>query len=163
MGRKKITLWVDADSCPAEIRRRVEIEVKPYADSLSVFFCADRPLPIRNDPIVSFRLIPKGKESVDNHILSRMAKGDLVLTRDFLFARQVLDRGGRAMNFDGKVFTDSWLDKRIEERNLMEVLYSSGSVKRYKKKERAPSQNNNFSLSFSSTLKEIIMRQGDKS
>lgn len=160
-GPKRITpdmtVWVDADSCPATVRDSVAALTEER--KIDVVYSANREIPVPRGNHIRFNISSREKESTDLFIMENVKKGDMVLTRDFLLAEKCLNIHIFCMNFDGRVFEKEWLEKRIEERNLMEVLYNSGSVKRYKKKDRSSSQNRAFSLSFSRELNNLILNK----
>ncbi len=156
-----MTVWIDSDSCPAAVRDEVMERITSLKDSghdIRGIFVADRPLPIGESGAICFVLVPREKESADDFILSSLGTDDMVLTKDFLLAERTVAKGIPTLNFDGRVFEKDWLAKRIEERNLMEVLYNSGSVTRYRKKSRSESKNRDFAFSFSREIDKILFK-----
>lgn len=156
-----MTVWVDSDSCPAAVRENVADfidDLYGQGKKVKVVFIANRVVPLRESPAVSFHQSSPEKESADNYIVSSISTGDMVLTKDFLLAERTLKAGIITMNFDGRVFEMDWLKRRIEERNLMEVLYNSGSINRYRKKSRSEIKNREFALSFSREIDKILQK-----
>ena len=133
-----MTVWIDSDSCPAAVRTIVAEKVRGIHEEgkgPDAVFIANRPVPLPDDNCIKFHLASKEKDSADNFIIENAVPGDIVLTRDFLLADKTVRAGIATMNFDGRLFDQKWLERRIEERNIMEVLYNSGSVDRYRKKK----------------------------
>ena len=154
-----MTVWVDSDSCPAGVRNMVVDKVSAMRKEglgWNAVFAANREIPLPEGDGVRLQLTSGEKESADDFIVNSACPGDMVLTRDFLLARRTVDAGILTMNFDGRVMEREWLAKRIEERNIMEVLYNSGSVSRYRKKERSEAKNRDFGLSFSREINKIL-------
>ncbi|MDC7221439.1 MAG: DUF188 domain-containing protein [Spirochaetales bacterium] len=158
-----MTVWIDSDSCPAAVREISGETVAGLMASgkpINAVYVANRSIPIPSLPGLSFYQSSSEKESADDYIVKSVLPGDLVLTKDFLLAERILSINITAMNFDGRVFELNWLKKRIEERNMMAILYNSGSINRYRKKSRSDSKNREFSLSFSQEIDKIL-RQGE--
>jgi uncharacterized protein len=156
-----LTVWIDSDSCPAAVREKtteIVIDLKAEGQDIKAVFTANRPIPLRESPVIIFHQASCEKDSADNYIISQACVGDLVLTKDFLLAQKTVETGIVTMNFDGRVFDGPWLKKRIEERNIMEVLYNSGSVARYRKKSRSDSKNNEFTLSLFREMNKILLK-----
>lgn len=156
-----VTVWIDSDSCPAAVReitaRRIS-ELVLSGRKIRGVFVSNRTMPEKESPGISHMVVSEGKDRADDYILEGVLPGDMVLTKDFLLAEKSVDREILTMNFEGKVFERKWLKKRIEERNLMEVLYNSGSVTRYRKKSRSEEKNREFDFSFSREIDKIILK-----
>ena len=155
------TVWVDSDSCPSAVRNIVAEKIlllREEGRTCRAVFAANREIPLPEGEGLLFERVSGEKESADDFILSSAGPDDLVLTKDFLLARRTLVKGIRTMNFDGRVFEGEWLEKRIEERNIMEVLYNSGSLSRYRKKDRPDIKNREFGLSFSREIDKILQK-----
>jgi uncharacterized protein YaiI (UPF0178 family) len=158
-GGTRLTVWVDSDSCPAVVREIIARETEKE-DSVKVVFSSNRQIPCPEGNHIRFNLSANEKDSTDLYILINAKPGDMILTKDFLLAKKALELNILAMNFDGRVFDEKWLLKRIEERNMMEILYKSGSINQYRKKSRDSSQNKQFTFSFSKELYKILLNKG---
>jgi uncharacterized protein len=156
-----VTVWIDSDSCPAAVRDMAARRISELALSgrdLRAVFVSNRTLPGKESEGITHIVVPSGKDRADDYILASARIGDMVLTKDFLLAEKTVEREILTMNFDGNVFERKWLKKRIEERNLMEVLYNSGSITRYRKKSRSEEKNREFDFSFSREIDKILFK-----
>lgn len=117
-------IWVDADACPVAIREilfraamRTETKVTLIANQL-----INTP---RSRFIVSIQ-VPKGFDVADNEIVRRSRKGDLVVTNDIPLADEVVSKGCLALSPRGELFTPENIRARLNVRDFMETMRSSG-------------------------------------
>ncbi len=120
------TIWVDADACPGVIRE-------------TLFRAANRariPLvlvanqPVRHPPstyISSLQVAP-GFDVADNEIVKRCNNGDLIITADIPLAAEVIEKGATALNPRGELYTGNNIRARLNMRDFMETMRSSGVV-----------------------------------
>ena len=71
-------------------------------------------------------VVEKVFDAADNKILELLDKDDLVITSDIPLAADVLKNGASALNFRGEVFTDDNIKSRLNMRDFMETMRSSG-------------------------------------
>jgi uncharacterized protein YaiI (UPF0178 family) len=117
-------IWVDADACPVAVR---EILLRAAARTqTSVTFVANQALPIPASPFVSQIQVASGYDVADNEIVRRCAAGDLVITGDIPLADEVIDKGCLALNTRGELLTRENIRARLNMRDFMETLRSSG-------------------------------------
>ncbi|MCF7928399.1 MAG: DUF188 domain-containing protein [Spirochaetales bacterium] len=120
-----MTIWVDADSCPADVRR----VVKKGAARLNVFahFVANRTIPgIENNTMTEMILTGTEEGSADRYILENSEVGDLVITRDIPLAAELVEREICVINDRGAVYTGENIRQRLSERNFMKDLREAG-------------------------------------
>lgn len=91
-----------------------------------------------------YRCIEQGKDAVDEIILKEMEKGDLVITRDFRLASEVLKQEGVAINDRGLKFTEEYLKMRQRESDIALALRAGNSIPRRKKKGITKEEFKNF-------------------
>ena len=117
-------IWVDADACPKVIK---EILFRA-ADRVGVpvTLVANQPLQVpRSRHIRSIR-VAAGFDVADNHIVQQAAAGDLVITADIPLAAEVVAKGCLALNPRGDLYTEETIRQRLNMRDFMDTLRSSG-------------------------------------
>jgi hypothetical protein len=91
-----------------------------------VTFVANQALPIPASPFVSQIQVAKGYDVADNEIVRRCAAGDLIITGDIPLADEVIGKGCLALNTRGELLTRDNIRARLNMRDFMETLRSSG-------------------------------------
>ena len=118
-------IWVDADSCPLLVRNHV---IKTgEQQNIPVTFVANKQIPGLDQMIIT----DNTKDSADNYILEHAAVGDLVITKDIVFADKLLEKEIIAINDRGTFFTKELIKKRLEDRDFDLQLASIGLVKHF--------------------------------
>ena len=117
-------IWVDADACPKAIK---EILYRA-ADrvSVQVILVANQPLLVPRSPHIRAIQVPAGFDVADNHIVQQLEVGDLVITADIPLAAEVISKGGLALNPRGELYTKENIRERLNMRDFMDTLRSSG-------------------------------------
>ena len=117
-------IWVDADACPKAIK---EILYRA-ADrvSVQVILVANQPLQVPRSPHIRAIQVPAGFDVADNHIVQQLEVGDLVITADIPLAAEVISKGGLALNPRGALYTKENIRERLNMRDFMDTLRSSG-------------------------------------
>ena len=117
-------IWVDADACPAVIKdilfkaaRRVECELT---------LVANHSMQIPGSPLIKLLNVPAGFDVADNEIVKRCSAGDLVITSDIPLASEVIDKKAHALNPRGEFYTADNIRQRLNMRDFMDTLRSSG-------------------------------------
>ena len=117
-------IWVDADACPVVIRdvlfrasERTGVEVTLVANQF-----------IRTpaSPKVTMLQVQPGFDVADNEIVKRCEKDDLVITSDIPLADEIITKGGHALSSRGELFTKENIKSRLNIRDFMETMRSSG-------------------------------------
>lgn len=67
-----------------------------------------------------------GFDVADNEIVKRIDAGDLVITADIPLAAEVIEKGGKALNPRGELYTNDNIKARLNMRDFMDTLRSSG-------------------------------------
>ena len=151
---KKLTIWVDADSCPALVRNHaVKMGNKL---GLHVVFAANKK--IGCDPVAGnyeMAVCDSGKDAADNYIFDNCKSGDLVITRDIVFADRLVERGICTINDRGTEFTSEMIKERLSISDFDRQLAEIGLVKHfhegYDKKKFAE-----FANSFDKVIHRLI-------
>lgn len=110
-------IWLDADSCPAVVRRIILKSAK--TNNVPVIYVANREIPFDfEDPLFSMVVCPKEKGSADEYIVANIAVNDVAVTRDIPLAGRLVDKGCCVMNDRGTLFDKKKVADMLEERNL---------------------------------------------
>ena len=122
-------IWVDADSCPLLVRNHT---IKTAAqNNIPVSLIANKE--IKCDQTYPFEMIitDSTKDSADNYILEHANPGDLVITKDIVFADKLLQKEIIVINDRGTLFTKEIIKSRLEDRDFDMQLASIGLVKHF--------------------------------
>lgn len=86
--------------------------------------------PLRTPPLAHVRSlqVAPGFDVADNEIVRRVQEGDLVITADIPLAAEVIDKGALALNPRGELYTANNVRARLNMRDFMETMRSSGVV-----------------------------------
>lgn len=117
-------ILVDADACPVVIKEilfraaeRCKIQTTLYAN---------HSMRIPRSMHIQFRQVAQGFDAADKVIAQRTAEGDLVITSDIPLAAEVIEKGGTALSPRGEYFTSENIKARLNMRDFMDSLRSSG-------------------------------------
>jgi uncharacterized protein YaiI (UPF0178 family) len=117
-------IWVDADACPVAIRDII-VRAANRTQRMTTFV-ANHAVPIPKSPYLQRIQVAQGFDIADNEIVQRAEAGDLVITQDIPLASEVIDKGCLAMNPRGERWTPDNIKQRLNMRDFMETLRSSG-------------------------------------
>lgn len=117
-------IWVDADACPLVIK---EILFKAaMRTKMSLTLVANHAMRVPQSPHIHFRQVEAGFDVADNWIVQKCHAGDLVITADIPLASEVIAKQALALNPRGELYTTSNIQQRLNMRDFMETLRSSG-------------------------------------
>jgi uncharacterized protein YaiI (UPF0178 family) len=117
-------IWVDADACPVVIK---EILFRAAERTkVTVTLVANQAVNTPRSQFISSIQVAQGFDVADNEIIKRLDSGDLVITSDIPLAAEVIERGGHALNPRGELYTKNNIRARLNMRDFMESLRSSG-------------------------------------
>ncbi|MGI0116461.1 YaiI/YqxD family protein [Zooshikella sp. RANM57] len=119
-----MNIWVDADACPVVIKEILFRAAERTATTVTLI--ANQPLRVPKSPFIKFLQVTSGFDVADNEIVKRTAAGDLVITADIPLAAEVIDKGGIALNPRGELYTKDNIKVRLNMRDFMDTLRSSG-------------------------------------
>jgi uncharacterized protein YaiI (UPF0178 family) len=117
-------IWVDADACPKAIKDilyRAANRVK-----IPVILVANQPLQAPRSRYVRSVQVARGFDVADSHIVRQAKAGDLVITADIPLAAEVVAKGCLALNPRGELYTEDNIRQRLNMRDFMDTLRSSG-------------------------------------
>jgi uncharacterized protein YaiI (UPF0178 family) len=117
-------IWVDADACPKVIK---EILFRA-ADRVNVpvILVANQPIQVPRSRHIRSIQVALGFDVADNYIVQQLETGDLVITADIPLAAEVIAKGGLALNPRGELYTEDNIRQRLNMRDFMDALRSSG-------------------------------------
>ncbi len=131
------SIWVDADSCPTEVRNIIIRFAKRL--EIQTTFVANREISIPQNPIFKMIVTEATQDAADNYIVSNADSNDLVITRDIPLADRLVDRNIVTINDRGLVFTHENIKEKLSIRNFNFNLYTNGIISektgRFGKKE----------------------------
>ena len=124
MGNNRI--WVDADACPKVIREilfRAAVRVE-----IPLLLVANHVLSVPPSPWITMTQVPSGFDVADNYIVEQVTADDLVITSDIPLAAELIEKGARVITSRGEAFTPQNIGQRLNMRDFMETMRSSGDV-----------------------------------
>ncbi|MGV6852733.1 MAG: YaiI/YqxD family protein [bacterium] len=117
-------IWVDADACPVVIK---EILFRAALRThIQTTLIANQHIAIPRSPFIKMQQVSQGFDVADNEIVRRMEAGDLIITSDIPLAADVIEKKGIALSSRGELFTKENIRSRLNIRDFMETLRSSG-------------------------------------
>lgn len=121
---KSETIWVDADACPKVVKEMLYRAADRVG--IAVILVANQSLDVPGSPHIHSVQVPMGFDVADNHIAQSAAPGDLVITADIPLAAEVVAQGCMAINPRGELYTVENIRERLNVRDFMATLRSSG-------------------------------------
>lgn len=119
-----MTIWVDADACPAVIR---DILIRAARRTrVALVFVTNSYLPLPADDNIRLQQVGSGYDVADNEIVRQAEPGDLVVTSDLPLANDVLEKGARVVSHRGDAMTLNTIKARLNMRDFMETMRASG-------------------------------------
>lgn len=117
-------IWVDADACPVVIKEILFRAADRTATE--TILVANHAMRIPPSKYISRMQVSSGFDVADNEIVKRAEAGDLVITGDIPLASEVIDKGAQALNPRGELYTPDNIRSRLNVRDFMETMRSSG-------------------------------------
>ena len=117
-------IWVDADACPKVIKE-ILFRAADRA-SVPVTLVANQALQVPRSPHIRSIQVAAGFDVADNHIVQQAEEGDLVITADIPLAAEAIAKGCLALNPRGELYTAENIRQRLNMRDFMDTLRSSG-------------------------------------
>ena len=117
-------IWVDADACPVVIKEILFRAAERTRVQLTLV--ANQPINIAKSRFIHFIQVTQGFDVADNEIVKRLDAGDLVITSDIPLAADAIEKGATALSPRGERYTADNIKARLNMRDFMESLRSSG-------------------------------------
>ena len=117
-------IWVDADACPAVIKDILFKAAERTGTDLTLV--ANQSIRIPRSRYIKFVQVSAGFDVADNEIVKRVGVDDLVITSDIPLAAEAIEKGWYALSPRGELYTTENIRARLNMRDFMETLRSSG-------------------------------------
>ncbi|RUO59220.1 YaiI/YqxD family protein [Pseudidiomarina marina] len=117
-------IYVDADACPAVIKDILYRAAE--RKQLELILVANQPLRVPPSKWIKTKQVESGFDVADNYIAEICEAGDLVITADIPLAADVIKKHGQALSPRGELFTKENIGSRLNMRDFMDTLRSSG-------------------------------------
>lgn len=117
-------IWVDADACPNVIKEILFRAAERV--TVPLILVANQMIRVPQSNYIRAVQVPAGFDVADNYIAQRCQAGDLVITADIPLASDVIEQGATALNPRGELYTVENIRQRLNMRDFMEQLRSSG-------------------------------------
>lgn len=118
------SLWVDADACP-RVAREIIVRAAERTQT-PTWFVANHQVPLPPSPWVKPLAVASGFDAADDEIVRRLVPGDLLVTADLPLAQEAIDKGAAVMTNRGEALDRSNIRARVQMRDFMETMRSSG-------------------------------------
>jgi len=119
-----MAIWVDADACPRVIRDILFRAAERCG--VEVTLVANQSIEIPRSRHIKMLRVSSGFDVADNEIVRRAEPGDLVITADIPLAAEVVEKRVQALSPRGERFTPDNIRERLNMRDFMDTMRSSG-------------------------------------
>lgn len=117
-------IWVDADACPVVIKEILFRAAERTQIPLTLV--ANQYIKTPPSKVITSLQVSSGFDVADNEIVARVSAGDLVITSDIPLADEVITKQAQALSPRGELYTKSNIKSRLNMRDFMDTLRSSG-------------------------------------
>ncbi|ANS86771.1 UPF0178 protein [Vibrio scophthalmi] len=117
-------IWVDADACPVVIKEVLFRAAQ--RTGVEITFVANQYIRTPAAANITSLQVEAGFDVADNEIVKHTEVGDLIITGDIPLADEVITKGGHALSSRGELFTKDNIKSRLNIRDFMETMRSSG-------------------------------------
>lgn len=117
-------IWVDADACPVVIKEILFRAAERTQIPLTLV--ANQYIKTPPSKVITSLQVSSGFDVADNEIVARVSAGDLVITADIPLADEVISKQAQALSPRGELYTKSNIKSRLNMRDFMDTLRSSG-------------------------------------
>lgn len=119
-----MNIWVDADACPVVIKEILFRAAERKA--VQVTLVANQYINVPKSQYIRSVQVSQGFDVADNEIVKWLVQGDLVITADIPLAADAIEKGAVALSPRGEMYTSDNIKARLNMRDFMESLRSSG-------------------------------------
>ena len=122
-----MTIWIDADAAPREVKELVFRAAKRLG--LSVVLVSNLRLqPPADTSLVSVVRVDGGPDVADQYIVDHAQAGDLVVTQDIPLAALLVPKAIAVLDPRGDEHTAETIGERLSVRDFMDQLRSAGTI-----------------------------------
>lgn len=141
-------LYIDADGCPV-VNQALKVSNRRHVESFLICDTAHQLKRHGAETIV----VDKGADSADFALVSRLQKGDLVVTQDYGLAAMCLTKGAKVIDQNGMRYTADNIDGLLASRaEAARIRRGGGRLKGPQK--RTQEQNDAFVEAFNEMISE---------
>jgi len=116
---------VDADACPV----KDEIFRVAQRCGLQVLVVSNSPLRLPRHALIEAVVVARGQfDGADDWIVERITDWDIAVTSDIPLAARCLEKGARALDAKGKVYSPDSIGDALASRELMAHLRAMGEM-----------------------------------
>lgn len=119
-------IWVDADACPNTVKEILFKAAERVKRQLTLV--ANQGLSTPPSPFINSIQVSSGFDVADDYIVDQLTAGDLVITADIPLAADAIKKDAYVLNPRGEEYTKNNIGQRLQMRNFMEEMRSSGTV-----------------------------------
>ncbi len=119
-------IWVDADACPNPVKEILFRAAERVQQPLTLV--ANQGLYTPPSQYIKAIQVPAGFDVADNFIVEQVTDGDVVITADIPLAADAIAKGAYVLNPRGEAYTKDNIGQRLQMRNFMEEMRSSGAA-----------------------------------
>lgn len=120
-----MTLWVDADAAPRDVKEVVYRAAKRLG--LDTILVANQRLQIPHGyPTVTAVWVDGGADVADRYIAERATTGDIAITADVPLAAALVAKGAAVIDPRGEEYTAENVGERLSVRDFMDGLRMAG-------------------------------------
>ena len=118
-------IFVDADACPV----KEEIFRVATRFGLRVLLVSNSPLRLPRNPLFQSVVVAKGQfDGADDWIVEQVTDRDIAVTADIPLAARCLEKGARALDAKGRVYSPESIGDALASRELMAHLRAMGEM-----------------------------------
>ncbi|MBK8573148.1 MAG: YaiI/YqxD family protein [Holophagaceae bacterium] len=118
-------IFVDADACPV----KDEIFRVAQRCGLKVLVVSNSPLRLPRSPLIEAVVVARGQfDGADDWIVEQITDRDIAVTADIPLAARCLEKGARALDAKGKVYSPDSIGDALASRELMAHLRAMGEM-----------------------------------
>lgn len=145
-------IWVDADACPKPVK---EILYRAaHKREVLTTLVANQCLSVPASPYIKSTQVSGGFDVADNYIVQELVAGDLVITADIPLAAEAIAKGAAVINPRGERYTKDSIGARLNMRDFMETMRSSGVVH-----DGPPPYNDRDKQAFANALDRLLTQK----
>lgn len=117
-------IWIDGDACPNPVK---EITFKAaMRTKTALTLVANQDIRVPRSPLIKSIRVSQGFDEADNYIVANAKAGDLLITADIPLAAEAMESGIIAVNPRGELYSQETIKQKLNMRDFMEVMRSSG-------------------------------------
>lgn len=121
-----MTIWIDGDSCPQDIK---QIVYKAAIRTNTVLkYIANSYHKIPKNKLFSLVIVDRSLDAADQHIIDHIKEDDIVITADIPLAYEAVLKKTYALSPRGQVYNENNIREKIQMRDLLQELRSAGEV-----------------------------------